>query len=230
MEITNALYQAQGGQVLSGPFAGMAMLPEVSWGDGDLAPKLLGCYEAELHPALSKAISRQPKSIVNVGCAEGYYAIGMARALPQSKVFAFDINETAQAICGRAAAANQVAARSQVGGACTPDTLREVIAKDDRTLLFVDCEGGELQLLDPEQVPGIQSCDVIVECHDFLNPSITPTLQKRFAATHDVEIVSEGPRDPNQFPALQRWQSTDRWLAINENRPMTMNWLVCWAR
>jgi hypothetical protein len=79
-------------------------------------------------------------------------------------------------------------------------------------------------------VPGIQGCDVIVECHDFLNSSITPTLQKRFAASHDVELISEGPRDPNQFPSLQRWQSTDRWLAVNENRPMTMNWLVCWAR
>jgi 2-polyprenyl-3-methyl-5-hydroxy-6-metoxy-1,4-benzoquinol methylase len=229
-EITNVLYNTQGGNVLSGPFAGMTMLPDVSWGDGDLAPKLLGCYEAELHPAIAKAISRAPKNIINVGCAEGYYAIGMARALPQSKIFAFDTNEAAQVICGRAAAANQVAARAKVGGTCTFDTLRETISKDDRTLLFVDCEGGELQLLDPEQVPGIQACDVIVECHDFLNPSITPTLQQRFAKSHDIELISEGPRDPNQFPSLQRWQSTDRWLAVNENRPVTMNWLVCWAR
>jgi hypothetical protein len=93
----------------------------------------------------------------------------------------------------------------------------------------MDCEGAELQLLDPAEVPEIGSCDVIVECHDFLNPAITPALQKRLAATHDVEIVTEGARDPNQFAALQRWQSTDRWLAVNENRPSTMNWLVCWA-
>jgi 2-polyprenyl-3-methyl-5-hydroxy-6-metoxy-1,4-benzoquinol methylase len=229
-EITNVLFNSQGGNVLSGPFAGMAMLPEVSWGDGDLAPKLLGCYESELHPAIAKAISRKPKNIINVGCAEGYYAIGMARALPQSRIFAYDTSEAAQAICGRAAAANQVGARAEVGGTCTFDTLRNTISKDDRNLLFVDCEGGELALLDPEQVPGIQACDVIVECHDFLNPSITSTLRQRFAKSHDVELISEGPRDPNQFAALQRWQSTDRWLAVNENRPMTMSWLVCWAR
>jgi hypothetical protein len=228
-EITNALYQVQGGSVLSGPFAGMTMLAEASWGDGDLAPKLLGCYEAELHPAIAKAIARGPKSVINIGCAEGYYAVGMARALPHSRVFAFDTNAQAQAICGRAAAANQVAARAEVAGTCTLDTLRQIISAHDRTLLLVDCEGAELQLLDPREVPGIQACDVIVECHDFLNPSITTTLQQRFAATHDVEIVSEGPRDPNQFPSLQRWQSSDRWLAVNENRPVTMNWLVCWA-
>jgi 2-polyprenyl-3-methyl-5-hydroxy-6-metoxy-1,4-benzoquinol methylase len=229
-EITNVLFNTQGGNVMSGPFAGMTMLPDVSWGDGDLAPKLLGCYEAELHPTIAKAISRKPKNIINVGCAEGYYAIGMARALPQSRVFAYDTNEAAQAICGRALAANHVGARAEVGGTCTFDTLRDTISKHDRTLLFVDCEGGELALLDPEQVPGIQGCDVIVECHDFLNPSITPTLRQRFAKTHDVELISEGPRDPNKFPVMQRWQSTDRWLAVNENRPVTMNWLVCWAR
>jgi 2-polyprenyl-3-methyl-5-hydroxy-6-metoxy-1,4-benzoquinol methylase len=229
-EITNVLFNTQKGNVLSGPFAGMAMLPESSWGDGDLAPKLLGCYEAELHPAIAKAISRKPKNIVNIGCAEGYYAVGMARSLPQSKVFAFDTNEAAQAICGRAAAANQVGARAQVGGTCTFDTLRDVISKDERTLLFVDCEGGELALLDPEQVPGIQGCDVIVECHDFLDPSITSVLYERFAASHDLEIIPEGPRNPNEFSSLQCWQSTDRWLAVNENRPATMNWLVCWAR
>jgi 2-polyprenyl-3-methyl-5-hydroxy-6-metoxy-1,4-benzoquinol methylase len=229
-EITSVLYNVQGGSVLSGPFAGMAMLPEVSWGDGDLAPKLLGCYEAELHPSIAKAISRKPSKIINIGCAEGYYAVGMARALPQSQIFAFDTDERARAICDRAVAANQVGGRAKVAGTCTFDTLRETISKDDRTLLLVDCEGGELQLLDPEQVPSIQGCDVIVECHDFLNSSITSTLRQRFAASHDVEVVSEGPRDPNQFPSLQRWQSTDRWLAVNENRPMTMNWLVCWAR
>lgn len=229
-EITNVLYRAHGGNVQSGPFAGMAMLPEASWGDGDLAPKLLGCYEAELHPAIAKAIGRNPKNIINVGCAEGYYAVGLARALPQSRVFAFDTSERAQSICGRAAAANRVGDRAKVSGTCTFDTLRETISGGERNLLLVDCEGGELQLLDPAQVPSIQACDVIVECHDFLDPAITSTLRQRFAASHDVEVVSEGPRDPNQFPSLQRWGSSDRWLAVNENRPMTMTWLVCWAR
>jgi hypothetical protein len=229
VEITNALYQAQHGSVLSGPFAGMTMLPEASWGDGDLAPKLLGCYEAELHSAIGKAIARAPKSIINIGCAEGYYAIGLARALPNSRVYAFDTSAAAQAICSRAAAANQVSTRANVAGTCTTATLREIISENDRTLLVVDCEGAELQLLDPREVPGIQACDVIVECHDFINSSITSTLQQRFAATHDVELVSEGPRNPNQFSSLQRWQSSDRWLAVNENRPVTMNWLVCWA-
>jgi hypothetical protein len=33
-----------------------------------------------------------------------------------------------------------------------------------------------------------------------------------------------------QFVSLRDLDSFDRWLAISERRPMTMNWLVCWAR
>ena len=45
-------------RVASGPFAGMTLLADVCWGDGDMAPKLLGVYEAELHPVIAKAIGR----------------------------------------------------------------------------------------------------------------------------------------------------------------------------
>jgi len=229
-EISAALVQALGLNVLTGPFAGMTLPNEASWGDGDLPPKLLGCYEAELHPAIAKAISRDPQVVVNIGCAEGYYAVGMARALPQARVLAFDADAKAQAICARAAAANQVVDRVKVEGACGAETLLRLTSEPARMLLIVDCEGAELPLLDPVQVPQLGRCDMIIECHDFVNPSITGAMQARFGGSHDVENIVEGPRDPNQFTWLRRMQSLDRWLAVNENRPTTMNWLVCWAR
>ena len=75
--LANRLLAASRATVQTGPFAGMKYVCQST---GALCPKLLGCYESELHPAIAKAISRQPKNIINVGCAEGYYAIGMARA------------------------------------------------------------------------------------------------------------------------------------------------------
>jgi hypothetical protein len=229
-DIVNVLFQFHGGTVASGPFAGMKLMREASWGDGDLAPKLLGCYEAELHPAVAKVVARNPKTIVNIGCAEGYYAIGLARLLPQARVFAFEISEQAQDICRRAAATNQLGDQLVVAGKCDIEQLRKIAGQTDRPVLVVDCEGAELELLDPIQAPEIRHCDMIVECHDFMNPKITQTLQERLSSSHDIENVVEGPRDPNQFASLRRWQSLDRWLAVNENRPVTMNWLVCWAR
>src|SRR5262245_457133 len=79
------------GKVQSGPFIGMEILPDVSWNDGDISSKILGTYEQELHPIIEHEIKRlrrmdKPK-IVNVGTAEGYYAVGMAMQVPKAVVY-----------------------------------------------------------------------------------------------------------------------------------------------
>src|SRR5229473_2239235 len=76
------LIRTEGQKVLNGPFQGM-MLASGS-AEGCYVPKLLGCYEAELHPYVAEAAQRGYEAIINVGTAEGYYAIGMARLLPSS--------------------------------------------------------------------------------------------------------------------------------------------------
>lgn len=228
-EIGAWLMQQQGRKVATGPFSGMDLLEDVSWADGDIVPKLLGCYEEELHLVIINAVARNPTVVVNVGCAEGYYAVGFARLLPLARVVALDTDPKAQAICSRAAEANAVGDRLTVGGACTADGLRALIPQTGHTLLFVDCEGAETQVLNTSQVPELRKCDIIVECHDFLDRSITSTLTRRLSNSHSIENIIEGPRDPNRFPLLRHLASADRWLAVNENRPQMMNWLVCWA-
>jgi predicted O-methyltransferase YrrM len=208
----------------------MKLLPEAQWDVGDLAPKLLGCYEAELHPIISKAVSRNPEVVVNIGCAEGYYAVGIARLLPRARVFGFEIQQRGQDICHRTAVANHVADRVVVAGKCEIDLLRSLTDKTQFSLLVVDCEGAELELLDRIRLPSLSHCDMVIECHDFVNPQITKILKQRFSGTHDIQDVIEGSRDPNQFISLRGLNSFDRWIAISERRPMTMNWLICWAR
>lgn len=229
-EIGLAILKAYEPKVLTGPFAGMRLVTETAWGDGDLAPKLLGCYEAELHPAIEKGIARRPRRVVNVGCADGYYAVGLARRLGEAQVHAFDIAEDAQTVCAAAAAANGVAERVAVGGLCTGETLRALHQDGARSLVVVDCEGGEATLFDPATVAALGRSDVIIECHDFKQRGLTPALRAAFAPTHEVEVIHEGARDPNQYTALHTLSSLDRWLAVCEFRPETMNWLACWAR
>ena len=149
--------------------------------------------------------------------------------VPQARIYAFDVIPKAQDICKRAAIANQVGDRVVVAGKCAIELLRPVVEQAGRPLLFI-VQGAELELLDPVKLPETLHCDMIIECHDCLNPLITQTLKQRFSASHDIENIFEGPRDPNQFVSLRRWESLDRWLAIDEGRPVTMNWLVCWAR
>ena len=229
-EITAALLEKEGRRVLSGPFSGMNLLDDVSWSDGDLPPKVLGCYEEELHGVITNAVGRNPSVVVNIGCAEGFYAVGLARLLPQARIFAFDIDPKAQAICRGAAQLNAVGDRVVVGGECTTDSLRKLVGPPGRALLFVDCEGAELAILNPAELPELRACDIVVECHDFINRSITTTLAQRFSNSHKVEHIIEGARDPNRFKCLRHLGSADRWLAMDEGRPETMNWLVFWSQ
>lgn len=225
MDLLDAFIARHGLVVQSGPFAGTILPARMSWGHGDLLAKLLGVYEAELHQAIIDAVRGQPDRVVNIGAAEGYYAIGLARALPAVDCHAFDVDEAARAICRSSAQDNGVAGRVTVGGLCTPMMLQVLLAGAAHPLVVCDCEGGERELIDPATVPALARASVVIECHDFCDPMITETLVERLTPTHDLYVVEEGARDPNTVPFLRERNSLDRWIAVCEFRPSTMRWL-----
>lgn len=227
--VTDYLLSVVGRTVQSGPFQGM-ILPDVSsWGFGDLAPKILGCYEGELHGSVTKGIGRQPDLVVNVGCAEGYYAIGLARLLPGVPVYAFDLDEKASAVCLLAAEQNGVAHQVTVGGRCDLATLCRLV-EGKRALVIMDCEGGERELLTSEALPALALSDLIVENHDFIDRSISSTLARLFAVSHEVKMAREGMRDPAAFPVMRKLNGVDRMLAVCEFRPEVMTWMIAWSK
>src|SRR5207249_10415948 len=97
------------GGILAGPFAGMKY---VSTSVGSVyEPKLMGTYELELHPIIEQLCKQQFSRIIDVGAAEGYYAVGMAMRSPRSEVIAFETTTEGQALIAQLAALNEVAAR-----------------------------------------------------------------------------------------------------------------------
>lgn len=228
--IARELVRVLDGKVQNGPFTAMQLPNDSSWGVGDVAPKILGCYELELHPSIEQAIARAPEVVINVGCAEGYYAVGLARRLPRAKTYAFDIDPRAQAVCAGAGALNGVADRLTVRGECTSGDLVALTRGTKRALIVLDCEGAELSLLTPDTARQLAHCDILVETHDFIDRTITPTLTKVLSAQHAVEQFREGARDPAGYPVLRQLGSLDRALLTCEFRPEVMYWLMAWAR
>src|SRR6266851_9749367 len=98
--------------VQSGPFEGMRYLPELLTSKKAiryaLLPKILGCYESQLHDVLRQVSGRNYHKVVNIGCAEGYYAVGLSLLLPDACVFAFDIDQDARFLCQGMARLNAV--------------------------------------------------------------------------------------------------------------------------
>jgi hypothetical protein len=229
-DLTTAWIEQYANVVLTGPFAGLQLEQLASWGDGDILAKLLGTYEAELHSIIYSVINASPSTVINIGCAEGFYAIGLAQAIPKAKVVAFDCDKHARELCARLAALNSVGDRVTIQGRCTVPRLRTVLAKSERTFLLVDCEGGELDLIYPSEVPELAQTDMLIECHDFVYPSLTHMLERRLRSTHKICRVDEqNTRDLDDFPALKILSSIDRAIATCEWRPARMNWLYCQA-
>lgn len=224
-KITQAIIKRYGLVVLTGPFAGMLYVAEP--GGGSL-PKLLGSYETELHQWVTAIINTGYGKIINVGCAEGYYSVGLALKVPETHVIAFDIDPRARQLCEKMAKLNGVSERVMVRGECTCEGLDGLL--DNRSLVIFDCEGCELGLLDPGRVPNLRVSDVLVELHDFIDRSISPTIISRFADTHDISLVSGLERDPSTYPALETFNDWDRHVAVTEFRPERMQWAFMRAK
>src|SRR3954454_22153756 len=101
--VTRRFVAWHGLTVSGGPFARLVYPDRAPI---SLVPKLLGIYERELHGAIEAAIRAQPDVIVNVGAADGYYAVGLARRLPAATVIAYEADAGQRELCRRVAAAN----------------------------------------------------------------------------------------------------------------------------
>ncbi|KRE37612.1 hypothetical protein ASG73_08095 [Janibacter sp. Soil728] len=201
-----------------GPFRGMKYVEAY----GDLGAKVLGSYEEELHETVEQLVAANYDVIINVGAAEGYYAVGFALRCPQAKVIAYETSPAGRELCASMAQLNAVPV--EVRGTFTTGDLADV--PDGRTLVLMDIEGGELALLDPDVAPSLSLVDHVVELHDFVDPSIKETILARFRDTHDARLVATTPRREADYPELT--SRTAR--VLDEHRPCPMEWAILTRR
>lgn len=225
-DLTARILVQTGGCVQSGPFMGMTLTQPTFWGDGDIGSFVVGLYEQELHQALREIMSSGVNKVLNVGCAGGLYAVGLARCLPDAQIEAFDIALDAGPFVDALATANGVGDRVQFRGGCDPGILAAAVQKSPAFILM-DCEGYELELVDPLRVPGLRECTMIIETHQVDGVSTEGLLLERLRPTHEIQIVSQGPRNPHCEPTLRGFSNLEQWLVVNENRQYEQTWLIC---
>jgi hypothetical protein len=215
-------------QVSSGPFKGLRY-PALQSVGSMLLPKLLGSYESELHAPLEALLRKNYSAIVNIGCAEGYYAVGLALRCPDAIVHAFDTDDKARSLCGAMAQVNGVAGRVRIGSFCDP-TLLCSISLGEKGLIICDCEGYEADLFNHQVVQHLSDHDVVVETHDFVNIDISVNLRDRFRRTHEIQSVKSThdieKAHTYRYPQLDRFNTNERFSILSERRPAIMEWLV----
>ena len=211
------------GVVLGGPFSGLKYPQMQAWGSV-LAPKLLGTYEKELHAILNRLDYERYSVIIDIGAAEGYYAVGLARKAPHAMVVAFECDPGGQALLRQMAELNGVQERVRVLGHCDAGELARVSTAAEG-LIVCDCEGAEDQIFGPPFLPNVLGFDLLIETHDFLVSGVNRRLQERFQSTHRVTVILSVERFEADFPALGHEYRFEKLYALHEGRPCPMQWL-----
>jgi hypothetical protein len=208
---------AHGDRVLRGPFAGMRYPPDRIAS----IPKLLGIYERELHPWIEQALATFER-VVNIGAADGYYAVGFARH--GLRVDAFESAPTARRELRDLAKLNGV--RLSPRASATASKLCRLVTDDERCFVLSDCEGAESDIFTRRVVAKLRDTTVLIETHDGERPGTLATLRDRFAATHDIQVKTETTRYAADLPELAIVAEEDRSRAIDPMRSHPTPWAL----
>lgn len=220
--IGNTYVLHHGLTIYGGLFKGMKYLDHST--EGCLLPRLLGCYEQELHDDLRSFAAEGLDAVVDIGCAEGYYAVGLAQLMPSVTVYAYDTDAKARRSCLDLAEKNGVGERVVIGETFTGDMFDSFA--DRRTLIMIDTEGFEEELMRPEQWPALARLAIVMETHPEKHPDIVATMLARFTATHHIELRSTGPRDVDLPGWLLEQPQLDQLIATWEFRATQTPWFV----
>ncbi|MHB8522000.1 MAG: FkbM family methyltransferase [Limisphaerales bacterium] len=191
-------------KIIGGPFRGMRYL---GYSCGSvLLPKIVGTYELELHQCLNQLFASLSHSVVIAGAAEGYYAVGFLLRNAEVHLCAFESDEEARRALRELARINGVLDRLEIRDRCEVDSLAQVLKEQPVDLLFMDVEGYERELLDPERLPELRRQLILVEVHDCIDPSISKLLRQRFQPSHRIEAITARPRRPDDIAhPFYRW-------------------------
>jgi lipopolysaccharide biosynthesis glycosyltransferase len=177
-------------EVISGPFKGLKY-PRLEAVCSTIAPKLLGTYEIELQQIVEEICREKYSTIINIGCAEGYYAVGLALRMPNANVYAYDINQKARQLCREMALANGVRDRVKIQEYFTMRSIQTIINKD-QGIIFCDCEGAEEYIFykDGEDWDNIiKHYNLIIEIHDMIRSGISAYIYDLFSESHNIKII-----------------------------------------
>lgn len=188
---------------------------------------LLGVWEKELSFIWDSLGSQ--RFIIDVGAAEGFYAVGLAQKYPDKKIIAFEMNPSSKQLLEMIAKDNSVT-NLEIHGKCEYEDLAKLGEKLDGSIIIMDCEGYEIHLLEGSKPSIFQKTHILVELHEMYELGCTDILKNRFEETHQISEIEGQYRKiedwPNELYFLRPFFPNKILLHfMDEGRPYPMNWL-----
>lgn len=214
-----------GSKIIQGPLKGLHLDPIERYGPAHVILKWLGTYEQVLHRHLNYELHQNHDAFISFGCGDGYYGAGFKSRNPEADVVFVDIDQTCEAEVQRTCAANGITEYDFfLHLSC--ENIHRILGAYSNPWIFVDIEGAEVDVLDPQNAPGLTNATITVEMHDCFRMGVTNELIARFENTHKIlNIVDDWKK---VLPALSNEiQLSGEVLDFikYERRCTRMNWL-----
>ena len=183
--------------IQAGPFKGLNYV-DTAIGSSYLH-KLIGSYEAILHPYIYSLEGRNFDTVIDIGSAEGIYTVGFGRMFPEARLIGFELEKQGRDLNREFYAKNNLKNELTLLEEARAENVAPFIT--DKTLLVCDCEGGEVDILNPEVNSAYKNIDTaIIELHDFIRPGAKEVLTERFKGTHTIKLIPFKLANPDDFP------------------------------
>lgn len=223
------IYQEQfikkyGMTVVDGPFAGMKYITQ-STGSSYIT-KLIGSYEEVLHKTIEDLKNRNYNTIIDIGCAEGYYLNGLGIYNKNAILIGYDTEDIALKLTKNLYEENELKNNLILDKECTHKKLDSQITKN--TLIICDSEGFEYYILNPKKSKKLKMAQtLVIELHDFVTANIKQILINRFSKTHNISTIKFKHASIENYLFLQQMKNkVDRYNILYERAEQEQEWLV----
>jgi hypothetical protein len=216
-------------RVAYGLFKGMKLSTHTSWDPFSKINQILGTYEEHVLQELLYFKKEGIKCFIDIGAADGYFAVGMAYSQTFDNIHAFEISQLGQKTILDTASQNQCEQLIEVNGEASCSTIRKLILQHKRAAVLIDIEGAEYTFLNLEMLDLLKNCYVICELHPWLVEKgyelqniLLSTAYERF----DVSIIKRDIYRPNDYEEFDDFTDEERLITVGEGRHKNMEWLV----
>ena len=210
--------------VQNGVFKNLKINKDVTWGRGDIASKIYGFYENKIQEKLKEI--KKP-ILIDIGAADGFFAIGCLYSKLSKYCYAFEQNETSRLALRKTAEINKVTNQISIMGKVDNQSFLSSLPNNlelSKTVILCDIEGEEYDFFSETILKKLKKCNLIIEIHNESSNSKETTLLKLAKKYFNVNILLDNNKDMSEITILHNLNDIDRNLIACEGRSYIGKW------
>lgn len=221
----DSLLEKIGNRIYFGPFSGIK-IPKKACNFITIS-EIMGLYESCLHSKFSSLLNQDISNVILIGGNNGYYAAGISYLLNPEVINVYEMENKFHPIINSWFLENKLS-KTNILGKATIEEFEQIKSKID--FVFMDCEGYEIELLNPQLFLWQQKTEILLELHPFYIDNLIAILSSRFKKTHKIEIIYDDFNEDNKIEKILNGLNLDlefskhpthRWIEENNKKVYT---------